>query len=244
MIWLAKPFVMQYGMQLAKEHPKFAGRYADGFAWVDAGYQTYRERDPPTAPWTTFWPRHGVAVRRFKRACHGWRLGIPGREQLSEDHQACIMGSILYGSEAGWQAFTDEYVKVLRRVVLEKSARELCSDQDLFETVAQSKQFVTDEYVSNSCCYGWADARRPDDDEQSPNDECWLMETEHQVRPRVSWGTLPDDKKGRWMQLGCDDYVNEEAAWMSQRIKSLSARPRESFLDALLADRQRLARVP
>ena len=231
MIWLAKPFVMQHGIRLVKEDPTLAGRYADGFAWVDAGYQAYRERVPPAAPWTTFWPRHGIAVRRFKRACHGWRLGIPGRQLLPEDHQECIMGSILYGSEGGWQTFTDEYAKVLRRVVLEKSARELCSDQDLFETVAQGKPWATDEYVSDSCCYGWANARRPEGDEESPHDECWLMKTEYQVQTRVSWGTLPEDKQQRWVQLDCDRRVDEEAAWMSERIKSLSARPRESFMD-------------
>ena len=164
LIWLAKPFTMLRAIPQIKKLPEFAGSYTNGFAWIDAGYQTYRDKKPPPPPWTTFWPRDGaLAVTKLKRACHGWRLRESGDEHDEDDkqwdHTSCPIGSILYGSEEAWQAFADAHARVVRDLVLGNRSRELCSDQDVFETVAQANPQLVDEYETSEQHYGWRDAR-------------------------------------------------------------------------------------
>lgn len=117
------------------------------FAWVDAGFNQYRDQRPrfgaavTPAPWRSFWPtRDALAVRLHTDACNCHVNDACARynaRTASFFELKCIYGAFFYGSRRAMERFSVVFFGITRGHVQtrqEWGPRQqafLCSDQDL-----------------------------------------------------------------------------------------------------------------
>lgn len=104
-------------------------------AWVDAGFNHYRLYRPEVspAPWLTFWPTYGVAVRMHAKACNCRVHNVCWSRY--GDHHRCMYGAFFYGSRRAidklaraTMRIVGDYVRT-RQMWGPQKLYQLCSDQ-------------------------------------------------------------------------------------------------------------------
>ena len=156
LIWLAKLHLMSRAMDLHPERTRFA--------YVDVGFNIYRasRAKPPPAPWTRFWPRHGIAALLHEGACHNALRGA--------NHSTCVVGTFLFGDRDAWRRLSRDFGARTARLVDQAAAisrpagaREawpveaavLCADQDVLTDVARDEPALFEWFVTDGGGYGW-----------------------------------------------------------------------------------------
>ena len=149
LLWVAKPVFLLLAMVAYPEQQRFA--------WVDAGFNRYREDSGhvPPAPWLTAFPERGLAVRAHTAACHNNKLA-------HRNHPACFVGTYLFGTRHAWSRFAVPYLARVRDLITTqdewraKRLHMLCQDQDIFTEVALGDLSLV-EFITPPSLWGWHD---------------------------------------------------------------------------------------
>lgn len=121
---------------------------------VDAGFNHYRKMKTavPAAPWLTWWPQQGLAIRRHRNACDKNFYDYVATRRFDQ----CILGTYMYGSRAAWQRMITAFnLRAASHASTEKTwgvrgERRMCSDQDIFEEVASEDPTLVEELLPSN----------------------------------------------------------------------------------------------